>query len=123
LDALLADSRLTLGLVDGVSYGPELDAKIKRSGNQLMLRTVTTTNMVHMLAAGRASFIFVDRNDWDHLRMRDKELSALVQHDLPDMPPGLKRYIWCSRDVPQHVIARLNQAIKTLPRPLGPDGR
>jgi uncharacterized protein (TIGR02285 family) len=111
LKSLLADRDLTLGLVDGVSYGPELDALIAASGNRLMRRTVDTATMIRMVAAGRASYIFVDREDWNHMRNKDMQLQSLVMLDFSDMPPGLKRHIVCSRDMPAETMERLNRAI------------
>ncbi len=120
LASLLADPELTLGVVDGVSYGAELDERIARAGNQTMRRTVPTTNMILMLAANRFSYMLADRNDWGHMRAHYKELAPVVQYDVPDLPPGLKRYILCSRTMPASTIERLNQAIRSLPKPVTP---
>ncbi|SFM19574.1 MULTISPECIES: substrate-binding periplasmic protein [Rugamonas] len=111
LASLLADPQLTLGVVDGVSYGPELDALIARSANQIMRRTVTTVNMMRMIAAGRADYMLVDREDWKYASAHAAELNAAVRRDYADAPPGLKRYLVCSRDVPAEVMNKLNQAI------------
>lgn len=117
LASLMADPALTLAVVDGVSYGPELDARIKSSANQIMRRTVSTTNMIHMLGVGRASYLLTDRNDWTFMRARYKELAAVQQHEVPDLPPGLKRHILCSRDVPAATMEKLNQAIRNTAKP------
>ncbi len=111
LASLLEDQRLTLGVVDGVSYGPEIDALIQRSRNQVMRRTVDTTLMMRMLSVGRASFMFADRQDWEFFRQREKWARPPVRNDFPDMPPGLKRHIVCSKDVSPALMDRLNQAI------------
>jgi uncharacterized protein (TIGR02285 family) len=111
LKALLADPTLTLGMVDGVSYGMELDGMIASSANHIMRRTVETSAMLRMLAVGRASYIFVDREDWNYLRNKENSLQSLVLLDYPDMPPGLKRHVVCSRDVPPETMDRLNRAI------------
>ncbi|WP_166454624.1 substrate-binding periplasmic protein [Duganella rivi] len=111
LNSLLADPALTLGVVEGVSYGPVLDAKIKTSSNTVMSRTVETTQMMRMLTVGRASYIFVDREDWEYFQQKEKPGQSILHYDMPDMPPGLKRHIVCSRDVPQATMNKLNQAI------------
>jgi len=111
LASLLADPSLTLALVDGVSYGPELDAMIARSANQVMRRTVEATNIMRMLAVGRASFMFADRADWDFYRQHEPSLHVVVQHEFPDLPPGQKRHIACSKDISADVMGRLNAAI------------
>jgi uncharacterized protein (TIGR02285 family) len=111
LASLLADPTLSLGKVDGVSYGPVLDQMIKGSKNQIMSRTVETTLMMRMLSAGRASYMFVDREDWEFFRTKEKSVQAAVRHDFPDMPPGMRRHIACSKDVSADTMAKLNQAI------------
>jgi uncharacterized protein (TIGR02285 family) len=111
LKSLLADKSLTLAVIDGVSYGPGLDPLIAASENRIMRRTVETAAMFRMVALGRADYLFVDREDWNHLRQRIPELKPLVLIDFPDMPPGLKRYFVCSRDVPAETMERLNRAI------------
>lgn len=114
LKSLLADKSLTLAVIDGVSYGPGLDPLIAASENRIMRRTVETAAMFRMVALGRADYLFVDREDWNHLRQRIPELKPLVLIDFPDMPPGLKRYFVCSRDVPAETMERLNRAIAGL---------
>lgn len=111
LKSLVADKSLTLAVVDGVSYGPELDALIASSENRVMRRTVETAAMFRMVAVGRADYLFVDREDWNYLRLKYPELQSLVLVDFPDMPAGLKRYFVCSRDVPAETMERLNRAI------------
>jgi len=111
LKSLLADSSLTLGVIDGVSYGTELDALMAVSKNKVMRRTVETAAMFRMLAIGRADFLFVDREDLGHLLAKNPELRSLVQLEFNDMPPGLKRYFVCSRDIPAATMQRLNRAI------------
>lgn len=109
--AALADPQLTLGIIDGVSYGAELDAMIARTQSQVMRRTVNTATLARMLALGRVSFIIIDRYDWEYFRQTDKLLQDVVRHDFPDIPAGLKRHIACSRDIAPELIERLNQAI------------
>jgi uncharacterized protein (TIGR02285 family) len=111
LESLLSDKSLTLAVIDGVSYGPQLDKLIKRSENRVMRRTVETSAMFRMVAMGRADYLFVDREDWNHLRQKHQELQSLVLVDFTDMPPGLKRYFVCSFDIPAETMERLNRAI------------
>ncbi|RZT11061.1 conserved hypothetical protein [Duganella sp. CF402] len=111
LAALLADTTLTLGVIEGVSYGPVLDPMIRASKNKIMSRTVETTQMMRMLSVSRASYMFVDREDWEFFRDKEKAGQSLVRYDLPDMPGGIKRHVVCSRDVPQETMNKINQAI------------
>jgi uncharacterized protein (TIGR02285 family) len=113
LKSLLADKSLTLGVVDGVSYGIGIDALIQSSTNQVLRRVVDPNGMVRMLAAGRASFMFIDQEDYNHLQQVEPSIRQAIKRDFPDMPPGLQRYIVCSKDVAPMVVARLNRAIST----------
>lgn len=114
LASLLTDRGLTLGVVDGVSYGPEIDGMIRNTQNQVDRKTVTPALMTRSVAAGRVSFMFIDRDDYEYVRERDEAMRAAVQIDFSDMPRGLNRYIVCSKDVPREVMARLNRAIEKL---------
>ncbi|WP_050407601.1 ABC transporter substrate-binding protein [Massilia sp. NR 4-1] len=120
LPELLADKELTLGVIDGVSYGPELDAMMARSANQIMRRTVDTPSMLRMLAAGRATYVIVDRADWTFFKERDPLAQTLVMLEYPDMPAGLPRHIVCSSNVPEGLMEKLNRAIASTPGTPGP---
>jgi polar amino acid transport system substrate-binding protein len=117
LKSLLADKSLTLGVIDGVSYGIGIDALIQASHNQVLRRVVEPGAMVRMLAAGRASFMFIDREDYNHLVQADPVVKQVVRREFTDMPPGLQRYVVCSKDVAPMVIARINRAISTTLEP------
>lgn len=112
LASLLADANLTLGVVDTSSYGPELDAMIKAGKNKIVRSTTLQTNMARMIAANRASFMFVDRKDWEYLKKNDVHVKGASPKDFPDMPPGQKRYILCSKDLTAEQMQRINKAIQ-----------
>ena len=114
LAALLADPQLSIGRVDGLSYGPALDALMRTSVNQIQSRTVEPSSMMRMVAAGRFSMTFSDVEDWNYARAHDPSLAPIVRRDFPDMPPGLKRYVICTKDVPAESMAKLNRAIEAL---------
>jgi polar amino acid transport system substrate-binding protein len=117
LASLMADKSLVLGVVDGVSYGPALDAMIRGSASQVLRRTVEPNTMVRMLAAGRVDFMLVDRDDWDYARQREPQLRQGLVRDYPDMPPGLQRFVVCSKDLAPEIMVRINKALDaTTPR-------
>lgn len=113
--ALMADPNISLGVVDGVSYGPILDRQITRSANRIERVTVSPARMIAMLAANRIDYMLADQADWQYLRSQDQALSQIAEYQFSDMPPGLERYIVCGKDVPPEVMDRLNHAIATLP--------
>ncbi len=116
LAALMADSSLSLGMVDAVSYGPALDAMIKNSKNKIERSMTLPMNMARMIGANRASYMLIDREDWEYLKDTDKNLRQTKQIDLPDMPPGLDRFIVCSKDVSAEQMAAINSAIQKIYR-------
>lgn len=114
--ALLADPKISLGVIDGVSYGPALDLLIKHSANRVEQPTVSPANLMRMVAANRVNYMFADAADWQYLRSREAGLESLTEYHFNDLPAGLERFIVCSKDVSSAVMAKLNQAIETLPK-------
>ncbi len=114
LASLMNDENLTLGVVDGVSYGPELDAMIKRSKNRIERSTTSPMVMAQMIGANRASFMFIDKEDWEFLHDKERSMQGTTQLDLKGMPQGLDRYIVCSKDVPASSMKKINQALARL---------
>ena len=72
---------------------------------------VIAFGVIDTVMAGRASFTLVDRHDWDWARTHEPAVRGAVPVQFPDMPPGQTRYIVCSKDVPQSVMARINHGI------------
>ncbi|MES2821469.1 MAG: transporter substrate-binding domain-containing protein [Pseudomonadota bacterium] len=115
--ALLADNSLTLGVVDGVSYGPALDRLIQHSTNRIERATVEPASMMRMVAANRVAYMLADQADWQYQRSRQHDWAGIAEYHFNDMPPGLERFIVCSKDVSADAMARLNQAITELAMP------
>jgi len=117
LKSLLSDPSLTLAVVDGTSYGPELDAMIGRFAGRVEKGLVSPQLVARKVAGNRADFMFMDQDDYEYLLATNSEFAneGLVRVEFPDLPPGLRRYILCSKSVDNDVIARLNGAIARLP--------
>lgn len=113
---LLADPNISLAVIDGASYGPELDQLIMHSANRVEHPTVSPTNLMRMVAANRISYMFADAADWQYLRSREAGLENLTEQHFNDLPVGLERFIVCSKDVSSAVMSKLNHAIDTLPK-------
>jgi polar amino acid transport system substrate-binding protein len=112
LSSLMADRSLTIGVVDAVSYGMELDSMIKSSKNKIERSTTLPMNMARMVAANRASYMLIDREDWEYLKDKEEPIKQSAQLDLSGMPAGLNRYIVCSKDIPTEQMVRINAAIQ-----------
>lgn len=111
LSSLLADPGITLGVVDGVSYGPDLDQRMAHSANQIERMTLSPEGMMRMLAANRINYMLADEADWQFLREQREDLSQVTDYHFSDMPAGLQRFIVCSKDVAADTMERLNRAI------------
>ena len=118
LKGLLGDSALTLATVDGVSYGPELDAMIAAFPGKNDRALVPPIQVAKKVAAKRADFMLIDQEDYDYLMATNPEFrdEKLVRIEYPDLPPGLRRYILCSQRVGSDTMARIDAAIERLPK-------
>ncbi|MFZ6816312.1 hypothetical protein ACO0K3_17705 [Undibacterium sp. Rencai35W] len=114
LGSLLSDSSLTLGVVEGVSYGEAIDSLIKTSQNNQVRSSAAPMIMARMVGANRASFMFIDREDWEYLHDKEDSMRETLQIDLKGMPPGLNRYIVCSKDVSAETMRKINLSLAKL---------
>jgi polar amino acid transport system substrate-binding protein len=112
LKTLFADTQLTLGLVDSVTYGVELDEMIKSSKNKVERNSVLPMIMARMVAANRASYMFIDKREWQHLKEKDDSLRQTQIFDVKGTPLGLNSYIVCSKDISPEQMQRINDAIQ-----------
>ncbi len=111
LKSVLADSSLSLAIVDGVSYGEELDLLFSQSKNKIIRSSAAPMIMARMVNANRASMMLIDREDWRYLSEKEEQLSELTQIDIDGMPAGLDRYIICSKDVAPAVMTKINASL------------
>lgn len=114
LASLLQDGKLSMGIMDGVSYGQKLDTLFAVAANRIEKPTVEPFRFMHMAAANRFSFALIDREDWDWFRTHEKGLGELRNLDFADMPGGIARYLVCSKDVSPEHMGKLNRAIASL---------
>lgn len=122
LQSLMADPNLTLGVVDSVTYGTELDAMISTSKNKIERNSVLPMIMARMVAANRASYMFIDKREWEHLRNNDPYLQQTKIVDLPGTPAGKNSYIVCSKDIPAEQMLRINAALQKIFKVKKPGG-
>jgi len=112
LKELFANPGLKLGKVSGVSYGPELDAMISTASQTAMDSTVTPLGMARMIKRKRADYMLIDEEDYKFLNQQNEvDAEDVKPVRFPDMPPGLLRYIMCSKNVSPDTMARLDKAI------------
>lgn len=116
--AALADPELQLVVVDGVSYGSQLDALIAGAARAPLRAGIDQLRMFRMLLAGRADYSIGAPDELAHLVERG-ELPAdgLEPVRLSGMPEGRSRHLLCSKLVPEALIQRIDAALRTKPRP------
>lgn len=115
LRALLANPALSIGVVDGVSYGQELDQLITTLPTAVVRSTVVPLQMAKMIQGKRADYMLIDQDDLAFLVEKgDLPTDSMAKIEFPDMPAGLKRYIMCSKQVPEETVTALNEAIRLI---------
>jgi uncharacterized protein (TIGR02285 family) len=115
LDELLADSELSLGLLDAVSYGEELSVMIQHSKNKHVSIHASPSVMARMISANRASFMFINKYEWEYLKRNDAMLNALKLIDINGVPAGQPSYLVCGKQMDAARMQKLNQAIEKFP--------
>jgi len=112
---LFAEAGLQPGLLDGVSYGQQLDQYLATAARPPVRAQLTPLQLARMVAARRVDYMLIDEEDLGWLR-KDPEFSPLplVRIEFADMPRGELRYLACSQRVSPQTMDRLNQAIREL---------
>lgn len=115
LAQLFADPSLQPGMLDGVSYGEQLDQALAATARPAVRAQFTPLQLARMVAARRVDYMLIDEEDLAWLR-RDAEFTPLplVRIEFADMPRGQLRYLACSQQVPPQVMDRINKAIREL---------
>jgi len=112
---LFADPTLQPGLLDGVSYGQQLDQYLAGAARPAMRAQLAPLQLARMVGARRVDYMLIDEEDLAWLR-KDPEFAPLplVRIDFADMPQGQLRYFACSMQVTPQTMDKLNRAIREL---------
>jgi uncharacterized protein (TIGR02285 family) len=115
LAALTADTRLKVGLLEGFSYGPRIDAVVARMHGNVDRIAGSSMQNLSKLMLGRFDYTVGAANETprgvDGNEVDARELALI---EFPDMAPGATRHFMCSASVDDTVIRRLDAAIKAL---------
>ena len=97
---------------DKYSYGPWIDSLLARARPQTVSTTEENVQMVRMIAGRRADVMFSSQEEAQYLLTQSSVVASAVKVlRFDDVPQGEKRYLMCSRSVPDETIQRLDKAI------------
>ncbi|MBW8893570.1 MAG: transporter substrate-binding domain-containing protein [Burkholderiales bacterium] len=101
------------GLLDGVSYGQQLDQALAATAKPAIRAQLTPLQLARMVGARRVDYMLIDEEDLAWLR-KDPDFVPLqlVRIEFADMPRGQLRYFGCSQQVTPQTMDKLNQAIR-----------
>lgn len=114
LERVLATRGIRVLLKENFSYGPFIDNNIARFMPHLTHTTAENALMVEMIRKGRADLMFMAEEEAEFMLANATATAGSGDFYLlrfSDMPAGEKRYIMCSKQVPDEIIGRLNRAI------------
>jgi len=107
------DPNLTLGEINGFSYGGFVDDLISKMAGKKYTASVTPALLVSMLNAERIDYMFADPEEYEALADAVKvDRSAVTLLHFKDIPEGNQRYLMCSKAVPQATINKINTVIE-----------
>lgn len=112
LDTLLA-SGLTLGVKGGLSFGAEVDQKIRTLGLVPLETIAELPQLLKMIQSGRMDYTFLSQEEADYLLRKDQGLAqGLVVTRLAEVPPGNLRYLLYPKNFDPAVAERIDAAIE-----------
>ncbi|MBC3920369.1 transporter substrate-binding domain-containing protein [Undibacterium sp. CY18W] len=94
------------------SYGHHIDAALAKLKPQTVVSNGTNTQMLQLIAAKSADLMFAAPEEANYLiEQSNVAKDKFSQFKASDMPDGGERYLICSKNVPDEVIAKLNKGI------------
>ncbi|MDN3575640.1 hypothetical protein QWZ03_02500 [Chitinimonas viridis] len=112
---LLGRRDIRVVLKEGYSYGPTLDAALAQMQAQRINTPDTGSGIVRMVAMNMADLTFAAEEEARTLLAEhDEQRGVVAVRRFGDMPPGELRYFFCSKQVPDSVMDRLNAALPPL---------
>jgi uncharacterized protein (TIGR02285 family) len=112
VQAILADTDVTVLLKKGYVYGDYLDQQLAAMKAQRKETTSDVPEVIKMIARGRAHITFAPADEIQYY-LQHQLVSGADIKIIPfrEMPTGYKRYLMCSMLVEDETIARFNAAL------------
>ena len=112
---LFGDRRHSFGAKLGYSFGTFVDRLVKATKPETQKTPQDVTGMVRMLAGRRFDYMLAAEEEFESLQIELGEATdAIAALTMDDIPPGNKRYLMCSKAVPDPLIARFNTGLASL---------
>lgn len=112
LAALFSDQNLTLGAINGLSYGRYFDDLITNKNTKRYL-VQNYEQVFMMLASGRVDYVIVDKLDVVSLPSQGNlKPEDFTEIHFKEAPKGERRYIICSQATDDSFMQKLNASIK-----------
>ncbi|WP_269530920.1 ABC transporter substrate-binding protein [Chitinimonas sp. BJYL2] len=111
LEATLKQADLRLLAQEGYSYGAEADALLMQHGARLKREPYTNRALARQVAENIVDgyFLFLEEAQ---AMIRALGETNLRIHSFTDAPPVTVRYLYCSKQVPDTLLNRINQQLK-----------
>lgn len=112
LEEILSMPGIKVLIKEKFSYGHYIDTALAKLKPQTIVSNGTNTQMLQLIAAKSADLMFAAPEEASYLIEQSKmSREKFTEFKTADMPDGGERFIICSKNVPDDVIARLNKAI------------
>ena len=112
LATLFADTDHSFGIKLGYSHGGFIDDLIAKHTPRVQRTSKDVQRMVRMLMSQRFDYMLVAEEEFESLQTNLTDVADTISAlQMPDIPPGNKRYLMCSKKVSDAVIQRFNAAL------------
>ena len=108
----LFTSDLKFGLIDGFRWPASLEEKIAEFNPKIKKPTVEVKEFLELLRIKRLDYSFLPPEMMAWHLSENKGFSSSLNYSSVGFPEGAKRYIYCSKAIPPHVLAAINAAIE-----------
>lgn len=114
LDSLFS-MNMELGLISGFKYSKLLERYFRKHSEKIKKYTMPVEKLLKLILTGRVDCTFLSYENASFLLKREKNFgNKLKIIHITNIKKGKKRYLLCSKAVPENIIKKLNNAIKRI---------
>ena len=113
IESVLADKSINLLVKNQYSYGKVLDDLIERFQPTRTVVSSENISMMKMIQGDRADLMLISQEEADGLLAEEGiNASEIRKIHFSNVPAGENRYIFCSKNVQDEIIDKLNRALE-----------